>query len=69
MAVWSIVVEYIDLYWVVMPTYYKNGPQITGWISRPGRDGEHLRAGFLEPFREEQDGAGGRPALRAEPAF
>jgi hypothetical protein len=27
-AVWSIVVEYIDLYWVVMPTYYKEGPQI-----------------------------------------
>ena len=28
MAVWSLIVEYIDLYWVVMPTYYKNGPQI-----------------------------------------
>lgn len=27
-AVWSVVVEYIDLYWVVMPVYYKNGPQI-----------------------------------------
>ena len=27
MAVWSLVVEYIDLYWVVMPTYYKTGPQ------------------------------------------
>jgi len=26
-AVWSIVVEYIDLYWTVMPTYYKNGPE------------------------------------------
>lgn len=26
-AVWSLVVEYIDLYWVVMPTYYKDGPQ------------------------------------------
>lgn len=26
-AVWSLVVEYIDLYWIVMPTYYKNGPQ------------------------------------------
>jgi hypothetical protein len=30
-AVWSIVVEYIDLYWVVMPTYYKEGPQIS-WV-------------------------------------
>ena len=27
MAVWCLVVEYIDLYWVVMPTYYKDGPQ------------------------------------------
>ena len=27
-AIWSVVVEYIDLYWVVMPTYYKEGPQI-----------------------------------------
>jgi len=28
LAVWSIVVEYIDLYWVVMPVFCKNGPQI-----------------------------------------
>ena len=27
MAAYSLVIEYIDLYWVVMPTYYKNGPQ------------------------------------------
>jgi hypothetical protein len=27
MAVWSLIVEYIDLYWIVMPTYYKTGPQ------------------------------------------
>jgi hypothetical protein len=26
-AVWILVVEYIDLYWVVMPVYYPNGPQ------------------------------------------
>lgn len=26
-AIWSLIVEYIDLYWVVMPTYYKNGPE------------------------------------------
>lgn len=26
-AVWSLVVEYIDLYWIVMPTFYKTGPQ------------------------------------------
>lgn len=30
-AIWSVVVEYIDLYWVVMPMYYKNGPQIS-WL-------------------------------------
>jgi hypothetical protein len=28
MAVWCIVVEYVDLYWVVMPAYYKDGPQV-----------------------------------------
>jgi hypothetical protein len=28
-AVWSILVEYVDLYWVVMPTYFKNGPQVS----------------------------------------
>jgi hypothetical protein len=27
-AVWCIVVEYVDLYWVVMPAYYKDGPQV-----------------------------------------
>ena len=27
MAVYSLIVEYIDLYWIVMPTYYKTGPQ------------------------------------------
>jgi hypothetical protein len=27
-SVWSLVVEYIDLYWVVMPVYYPNGPQL-----------------------------------------
>jgi hypothetical protein len=27
-AVWSIAVEYIELYWTVMPTYYKNGPEL-----------------------------------------
>ncbi len=27
-AVWSLVVEYIDLYWCIMPTYYPNGPQL-----------------------------------------
>jgi hypothetical protein len=31
LAIWSIVVEYIDLYWVVMPTYFKSGPQIS-WL-------------------------------------
>jgi hypothetical protein len=30
-AIWSIIVEYVDLYWVVMPTYFKTGPQIS-WL-------------------------------------
>jgi hypothetical protein len=30
-SVWCIVIEYVDLYWVVMPVYYKNGPQIS-WM-------------------------------------
>jgi len=31
LAIWSMVVEYVDLYWVVMPTYFKNGPQLS-WM-------------------------------------
>jgi hypothetical protein len=27
-AAWSLIVEYVDLYWVVMPAYFPNGPQI-----------------------------------------
>src|SRR3984957_2823146 len=27
-AGWSLIVEYIDLYWVVMPAYFKDGPQV-----------------------------------------
>jgi hypothetical protein len=27
-AVWSLIVEYADLYWNVMPVYYPNGPQL-----------------------------------------
>jgi hypothetical protein len=30
-AIYSIVVEYIELYWIVMPTYFKTGPQIS-WM-------------------------------------
>jgi hypothetical protein len=30
-AIWSILVEYVELYWVVMPTYFKNGPQVS-WM-------------------------------------
>jgi hypothetical protein len=30
-AIWSLIVEYVDLYWVVMPTYFKTGPQIS-WM-------------------------------------
>jgi len=28
MAVWAIVVEYIDMYWIAMPAFYPGGPQI-----------------------------------------
>ena len=28
MAAYSLVVVYLDLYWVVMPNFYPNGPQI-----------------------------------------
>jgi hypothetical protein len=28
MSVWSLVVVYLDLYWVVMPVYYPQGPQL-----------------------------------------
>ncbi len=28
MSVWVIVCEYVDLYWVAMPVWYPNGPQI-----------------------------------------
>jgi len=30
-AVWCIVVEYVDLYWVVMPAYYADGPHVS-WL-------------------------------------
>lgn len=30
-AMWSIVVEYIDLYWIAMPAYYADGPHVS-WI-------------------------------------
>ncbi len=28
MAVWSLIVEYIDLYWVIMPAHFPTGPQL-----------------------------------------
>jgi hypothetical protein len=28
MAAYGLVVVYLDLYWVVMPVFYPNGPQI-----------------------------------------
>ena len=28
MSVWSLVVVYLDLYWIVMPVFYPNGPQL-----------------------------------------
>lgn len=30
-AIYSILVEYIELYWIVMPTYFKTGPQLS-WM-------------------------------------
>lgn len=31
MAVWSVVMVYLDMYWIVMPVFYPNGPQIS-WM-------------------------------------
>ncbi len=28
MSIWSVVVVYLDVYWVVMPVFYPNGPQV-----------------------------------------
>ena len=28
MSVWSLLVVYLDLYWIVMPVFYPNGPQV-----------------------------------------
>jgi len=30
-AAWSVLIEFVDLYWVVMPAHYPNGPQIS-WM-------------------------------------
>ena len=50
MAVWSLFVEYIDLYWIVMPTYYKTGPQ-PHWLDlATSYHGQHLRTDVLEPL-------------------
>lgn len=27
-AVWCVVIEYVDMYWIAMPAYYREGPQI-----------------------------------------
>ena len=31
MAIWSLMVVYVDLYWIVMPVYYPNGIQVS-WL-------------------------------------
>lgn len=28
MSIWSVVVVYLDMYWVIMPVFYPNGPQL-----------------------------------------
>ena len=28
MSIWSLVVVYLDMYWIVMPVFYPNGPQL-----------------------------------------
>ena len=70
MAVWSLIVEYIDLYWVVMPVYYpRRSADALAGSRDAGGDRQRLRAGVLEPVPQAQDGSGGRSAVGAEPAF
>ena len=59
-------VEYIDLYWVVMPAYYKDGPQIH-WLDFATLAATVSVCGlvFWSAIPEAQDGAGGRSAFRA----
>jgi len=64
MAVWSFIVEYLDLYWIVMPVHYKTGPQLH-WL-----DFATLAAtvsicgfGFLGTFSNGTSWYGGRSAL------
>ena len=62
-AGWSLVMEFLDMYWVVMPVHYPNGPQIAlAGFRDAGGDGQHLRSAVLEPLPQAQDGSGGRPA-------
>ena len=69
-AGYSLVIEYVDLYWLVMPVYYPNGPQIH-WLdfATLARHRKRVRIDVLEQVQEEQDGSGGRSAPGAEPAF
>ncbi len=62
-AVWSLVVEYIDLYWVVMPVYYPNGPQ-PHWLDLAtlATTVRRMRTGVLDAPEAAQDRARGRPA-------
>ena len=61
MAAYSLVVVYLDLYWVVMPILLsqRSADSLAGFC-HPGSDGEHRWTGVLEPVPQARDGSGGR---------
>ena len=68
-AAYSLVIEYVDLYWLVMPVYYPTSSASLAGFCHAGRDSERQRLDVLEQVQEEQDDSRRRPAPGAEPAF
>ena len=69
-AGWSLVVEYIDMYWVVMPVHYQTVRRCTGWISpRCGATVSICGLEFWSRFRRHKMVPVGDLRLRAEPEF
>jgi hypothetical protein len=65
MAVWSLVVEYIDHAGALQD---RAAVELAGCGDAIG-DAQPVRAGVLGKIQAEQDGSGGRPAVGAEPQF
>ena len=70
MAAYSLVAVYLDMYWVVMPVFYPNGPQIH-WLDFATLGAVVSIAGlvFWSRFRKQRAGPGGRSSPGAEPAL